>query len=46
MKKYIAVNTENDTTEEKIIMTNVANEVSGILKTKDKDTDPNAQDIR
>ena len=46
MKKYIAVDTEDDTTKEKIIMTNVANEVSGILKTKDKDTDTEAQDIR
>ena len=46
MKKYIAVDTSNDTTKERIIMSNDGNVVSGTLKTKENDDDATAKDIR
>ncbi len=46
MKKYIAVDTSNDTTKERIIMSNDGNVVSGTLKTKENDSDEAAKDIR
>ena len=45
-KKYISVNPEDNTTEDTIIMKSLDNEISGTLKTKDKDSDTEATDIR
>ena len=39
MKKYIAIDTENDTTNDKIIMSNGENDVSGTLRTTNKNNE-------